>query len=521
MLLILSVLTGCQRINTQTVTPTYEEEQIQEILDKSKTSESAKLYEHFNVYDKSISIIFEGFSDEETIMRLADLLQENKIETIMFIPGAQVEAHPDVIKYIKDRGIEVGNYGLTGEEDLASSSDKKITRQIYISNQYYKQAINETPEVFYATRSKYTESMLKIIEASDMKAGVLPTVFLNYKSFTSQDMATGYTENNHRGDIISFKLNGELNETEVENIGEEETQPAIDKQPTIVEEETQEELQEESQDIVQVVEWFIEGCEINQVKIRSLEEMQEKSNEEIQVQEVSQETQEKLEINLYPNLTTDFEFGIQESQAVEHSYFNDAVFIGDSIMEDIEEYVLHKRQTNQDYLGTAQFLAMGGLSARNALWEISDTSRHPIYNGERIKVQDGVAAMGNIKKVYLLLGANDILLTDSVEHLKNYHTLLQLIKEQSPQVEFYVMSITPGTDIEELEPNNKQIFERNLSMIYWCEMYAYHYIDVATVLRNETGGLPTQWCVDTGGQGRHLNEQGIEVLLNYLLTHTK
>lgn len=518
--LSMTMLTACQRVDTNTVLPSYEDERVEEILELAKEGELATQFGLAPIYEKSISLIFEGFSDEETMMRLADTLAEYDVDSVMFIPASKVEQHPDVIKYILDKGIEIGNYGLTGEENLSESSDTKIARQIYLANEYIKQAINKYPNYFMANRSEYTESMLKIVDASNLDAVVDPSIYLNYKSFVSLDKAIEHTTNNLRGDIVSFKLTGELDSTEVESLREEDEKPAIDKQPT-VSDVVREDGVDEVQDVVQVVQWFIESCRLNKVNILSLEDLESRAQDELVKKEISLELKESLDASLYPELTTDFKFGLQESDKVDDSFFDDTVFVGDSIMQGIEEYVRLKRQSNSKFLGKAQFLSMWGMSARNALWEISEESRHPIYEGERTSVEDAIGKMDGVKKVYLMLGSNDILLTDTQEHLENYQALLQLIRQQSPQVDFYIISITPNTDISELEPNNTEIFSRNMDLIEWCAVYGYEYVDLAYALRNETGGLPTEWCVDTGGQGRHLNEDGIDAVWEFLYTHTK
>lgn len=515
------MLAGCQRVNTDKVMPSYEEEQIADILEKAEMGDEAKLYGMSSIYEKAISIVFEGYSDEETMMRLADKLEEYDIETVMFIQASHVEQHPDLIKYLTERGVEIGNYGLTGEEALSESVDSKIARQIYLSNEYIKQAINKYPNYFSANRSDYSESMLKIVEAAGLDGAVDPSIYLNYKSFASIEKAIDYTTNSLRGEIVSFKLNGELDSTEVKNWREEDEKPAVDKQPTVSDEEEPEEESEEVQDIVQVVEWFIQGCLENNVEIVSLEKLEGKAQDALEAKEVSDEFKEQLDVNLYPNLVTESEFGIQASAKVNDNYFDDAVFVGDSIMQGIEEYVKLQRQSNSSYMGNAQFLTMVGMSARNALWDVSEESRHPVYNGQTMLIQDAIAQMDDVKKVYILLGTNDILLTSPEEHMDNYQTLLQLIKQQSPQVEFFIMSITPGADIETLSPDNEEIFERDMVLIEWCEMYGYNYVDLAYALRNERGALPEEWCIDQDAQGVHLNEDGIKAALEFLYTHAK
>lgn len=514
------LLVGCQPVNTDKVLPSYEELRTDQIAELAETIDPATIYEKSNLYDKAVSVVFEGFADEETMMRLADLLEENDIDSVMFLPGVEIETRPDLSKYIIQRGIEIGNYGLSGEEGLASSSVTRIARQIYLGNEYVKQAVNKQPNYFMANRSEYTEDMLKVVNAADLDGVVKPSRYLNYKSFVSLEQATDYASDNMRGEIFSFRLSGELNETEVLTTREEDERPAIDKQPTITDEETEEESDEDLPDVVEVVGWFLEACVANNVEIISLKELENRKQDDLVAKEVPEELLALLDADLYPSLTTEFTFGVEESDKAANSYFDDVVMVGDSVIQGVEEYVKQKKQNNANYLGDISFLTMSGLSARNALWEISEESRHPIYMGERTLIQDAIGQMSEVNKVYIMLGANEITVSSTQAYLDNYQTLIQLIKQQSPQVEIFVLSITPGMDDKE-EPNNQQIFERNLALVEWCAMYGYEFVDVATALRNENGGLQSEYCSDEDGDKMHLSTQGAEAFLEYILTHVK
>ena len=89
---------------------------------------------------------------------------------------------------------------------------------------------------------------------------------------------------------------------------------------------------------------------------------------------------------------------LPESPRVEDSYFDDAVFIGDSVSLKLNLYVTKNRQSNPTLLGKAQFLTAGSMGSGNALQPVSDDSIHPLYNGEKMSLADSVAASG-AKKV--------------------------------------------------------------------------------------------------------------------------
>ena len=77
------------------------------------------------------------------------------------------------------------------------------------------------------------------------------------------------------------------------------------------------------------------------------------------------------------------------------SFFDDAVFIGDSISLRLTTYC----QAHPDALGKAQFLTAGSLGSGNALWdENSKDAVFPLYNGKQVTLQDGVAPRAAQKK---------------------------------------------------------------------------------------------------------------------------
>ena len=98
----------------------------------------------------------------------------------------------------------------------------------------------------------------------------------------------------------------------------------------------------------------------------------------------------------------DFAWPVPESAAVDPAWFSDAAFIGDSIMVSLHWYCV-----NTDQLPGVEWLCSGSLSAHNALWDISDESVHPEYNGVKTKLEDAVADCG-AKNVYIMLGTNNI-----------------------------------------------------------------------------------------------------------------
>lgn len=209
---------------------------------------------------------------------------------------------------------------------------------------------------------------------------------------------------------------------------------------------------------------------------------------------------------------------VPKSKRVDSSYFDDVVFVGDSISEGLNYY-----EAANDVLGKAKFLTAVSLSATNALWEISDRSVHPRYNGQKMKIEDAVPLTG-AKKVYIMLGMNDIISVGVDQSVKNFTKLCNKILEKSPNVQIYVESVTPrtnqGAKSDNGVLNNKSITAYNKKLSALCQEKGWYFVNVAEVLFDKTGYLNRNYCSDPNGMGMHFANAGCKVWVDYLYTHT-
>jgi hypothetical protein len=208
---------------------------------------------------------------------------------------------------------------------------------------------------------------------------------------------------------------------------------------------------------------------------------------------------------------------VPESTPVDGSYFDDAVFVGDSVSLKLEYY-----ESAVDKLGTAQFLTAGSLGSGNALWEISEESVHPSYNGEKMLLKDSVALTG-AKKLYIMLGMNDLGVYGVEDTVANYVTLLESILSETPDLTIYVESMTPLTSTSTIigdSLNNDNVRLYNQKMAETCQAKGWYFVDVASVMYDSDGNLNRDYCSDPDDMGVHFTEAGCEAWIQYLYTHT-
>jgi len=200
---------------------------------------------------------------------------------------------------------------------------------------------------------------------------------------------------------------------------------------------------------------------------------------------------------------------------VDVSYFADAVFVGDSVSLRLQYYC---QSTNA--LGNPTFLCSGSLSAYNALLPVSRSSFHPSYRGQKMLVEDGVAAC-QAKKVYIMLGMNNI--SFGVDRsCSDMVALIDRIQEKSPDAAILVQSVTPiaaGSRVLSKKLNNSTIESFNQKMEKLCEEHDWYFVDVGRIFRNQDGYLDTVYCSDLPGMGIHFTTEAATVWVEYLKTH--
>lgn len=205
---------------------------------------------------------------------------------------------------------------------------------------------------------------------------------------------------------------------------------------------------------------------------------------------------------------------------VPYTFFDDTVFVGDSVSLKLNLYVSAQRKTDSTFMGTAQFLTPGSYGTGNELKELgSENSVHPSYNGTEMYLADAIEAMG-AKKVFIMLGMNDIAVYGNDGAVKNMETVLAQIKEKNPDTAIYVQSMTPivGTaQTGSLTNENLDIYNAGLKAM--CEQNGYTYLDVASVMKDDEGNLKREYCSDPDNMGVHFTDEGCKVWINYLRTH--
>lgn len=193
-----------------------------------------------------------------------------------------------------------------------------------------------------------------------------------------------------------------------------------------------------------------------------------------------------------------------------HEFYEDAAFVGDSIT-----YTLwHTAGKEPENLGSSLFLVRGGTSINGFV----RSYKNIYYRGVEMKLPDAVQASG-VKKVFFMLGQNDLGYMSIEDTMANWTKLLEAIREKSPEVEIYIQSLVPEwLDDKANNSKNVKIDEYNQVLKTYCEENGYYFIEIAAYIEDHLNKMATVYSMD---YSIHINYDGTDVWMEALKAYAR
>lgn len=180
-------------------------------------------------------------------------------------------------------------------------------------------------------------------------------------------------------------------------------------------------------------------------------------------------------------------------------YFDDALFIGDSITEDLMNY---------GGIGNAKFFCHVGLS-------VYQLFEHPKTDDATGRTLEQTLRSRHFGKIYILLGINELGTANTDYFVRHYSSAIEQVRRYDPNAVFFVESILPVT--EEKSENDKvftnaNIRARNGGLQTLENGRNIFYLDLSPVLNDGAGNLRA----DYSGDGVHIKAKYYRQLSDYL-----
>lgn len=195
---------------------------------------------------------------------------------------------------------------------------------------------------------------------------------------------------------------------------------------------------------------------------------------------------------------------VPETEAVEDTYFDNAIFLGDSRTEGL--FLYSGLKTGHPY------------TAVGATVESVFTKKNfQTESGGKVPILDAMAGQA-CDKVYIMLGINELGWTKTETFHDQYAKLIDRVREDHPDAKIALQSIPPVSAKQEAKKtyvNNARILAYNEVIRTLAEETQCYFLDVASCLTVD-GVLPAKQTTD----GIHFNTAGCKIWLDYLRTHS-
>lgn len=196
---------------------------------------------------------------------------------------------------------------------------------------------------------------------------------------------------------------------------------------------------------------------------------------------------------------------VPETAAVEDTYFDSAIFLGDSRTEGL--FLYSGLKTGRAYT------AVGA-----TVESVFSKKNYETESGEKVPLLDAMAGQ-ECDKVYIMLGVNELGWTKTETFHNQYSKLIDRVREDHPEAKIALQSIPPVSakqDAKKSYVNNARILVYNEVIRTLAVEKECYFLDVAACLTGEGGVLPVAQTTD----GIHFNTTGCKAWLNYLRTHS-
>lgn len=199
-------------------------------------------------------------------------------------------------------------------------------------------------------------------------------------------------------------------------------------------------------------------------------------------------------------LTTTYDYVLEND-----SYFNDAIFLGDSRTLGISDYA---------GLEGADFFCDNGMTIYKLLEDSGVTWQR---TGEKVDMKK-VLQENSYGKIYIMLGMNELGYGDTTMYLKQYLKVIRQLREWQPEAVIYVMAnlhVSREKNDMESEFNNININDKNVASARLADGRNVFYLDCNPIFTDEEGYLRAELTFD----GVHLYAQHYDRWREFLMEH--
>ena len=203
------------------------------------------------------------------------------------------------------------------------------------------------------------------------------------------------------------------------------------------------------------------------------------------------------------------------------SFYDGALFFGDSVTSEFARYRSQRRQEEPEFLKGTTLIYTCSISLYAASRRVLSGELHFKYKGKEMTMYQ-IADRVQPKKIFILLGLNDPVGIKIERAMGWIGDIVKGMQEFAPEAELYFFShtpVTPNYETTKKRPGYQQKLDTyNQRLQETCEALDAHFVDIATPMKDEDGYLRAEY---SGDHICHLNTEGVLVWVRALCDYAQ
>ena len=179
-----------------------------------------------------VAIVFDGLPERPLCARLVDALAAHDAVATFFIEGQNAAQQPETIKLLRESDQKIGNYTFVGMTEMEKAPQETQLRELCRTQKTVQMLAAETPALFRAPRTAFTDGLLSAVRAAGLDYAVKENVRFVPNTLHSEADAAAYAATIPNGSIIAIPV-GRPVAIKRYTPGKTDERPAVDMKPTI------------------------------------------------------------------------------------------------------------------------------------------------------------------------------------------------------------------------------------------------------------------------------------------------
>lgn len=164
----------------------------------------------YNVQTDSnnVALTFDASWGSDKTRGIMDILEENGYKGTFFLTGIWIDANPDLVKEIHERGHQIGNHSVN-HKHMSSLSTSEITTEITEINDKINTLTGVTPTCFRAPFGEYDNNLINKLTELNMQCIQWNIDTLDWKGISGAQITERVVKKLSSGSIILFHNNSD------------------------------------------------------------------------------------------------------------------------------------------------------------------------------------------------------------------------------------------------------------------------------------------------------------------------